>query len=422
LSAGLTDTEKRIILMDMKQGKLKWYGSFFVFWLFFSGRFLSAEEFLFKHETGDRYRSLSTVREDVYIDRRLSHRAEILNRIAVEVTGLEENAARHRAVFQTSERAVTRTTGGQSFQWAREYTSEFDRDALGYISIDRKYYMPVVRNVPVFPGRDLKPGESWTAEGHEMHDFRDSFGIAEPYRIPFTAAYTFLGDREWRGKTYPAFSVSYRILSEPEAVAGRLWPARIRGASDQTVYWDRDIGQARAYEESFRMIFELSDGRTVEYRGTAEAEVIESFRMDKEQIAGEIAEDLQRLGIEDTTVRVVDEGVAISLEDIQFQADTAVMLPGESGKLDKIAEILLRYGDRDILVGGHTALAGSKAGRLALSQERAGVVADYLIEKKVRTADRVVVRGYGAEKPIADNRTEEGKRRNRRVEITILEN
>jgi outer membrane protein OmpA-like peptidoglycan-associated protein len=383
---------------------------------------LAAEEFLFKHETGDRYRSLSTVKEDVYIDRRLSHRAEILNRIAVEVTGVEGDRGRHRAVFQTSERAVGMAAGGRSFQWAREYDSEFDRDMRGHISIDREYYMPVVRDVPLFPGRDLKPGESWIAEGHEMHDFRDSFGIADPYRIPFTAAYTFLGDREWRGKRYPAFSVSYRILSEPGAVPGRLWPARIRGASDQTVYWDRDIGQPRAYEESFRMIFELSDGRTVEYRGTAEAEVIESFRMDKEKIAGEITGDIQRLGIADASVRVVDEGVAISLENIQFQADTAIMLPGEKMKLDKIAEILLRYQDRDILVGGHTALAGSDAGRMSLSRERAGVVADYLIEKKVRTADRVVVRGYGSEKPVADNRTEEGMRRNRRVEITILEN
>jgi outer membrane protein OmpA-like peptidoglycan-associated protein len=410
--------------MNMRCIKLRVLFVFLSLCAFPRGRFLAAEEFVFKHETGDRYRSLSTVQEDVYIDRRLNHRAEILNRIAVEVIDTKENKGHHRAVFQTSERAVGLPGSAErrSFRWAREYNSEFDRDALGYITIDRKYYMPVVRDVPVFPGRDLKPGESWTAEGHEMHDFRDSFGIPDPYRIPFTATYTFLGDREWRGELYPAFSVSYRVFSEPGAVPGRLWPARISGASDQTVYWDRSIGQARAYEESFRMIFELSDGRTVEYRGRAEAELIESFRMDKEKVAEEISGDIERLGIEDTSVRVVDEGVAISLENIQFQADTALMLPGEKEKLDKIAEILLRYEDRDILVGGHTALAGTEAGRTALSRERAGVVADYLIEKKVRTAGRIVVRGYGAEKPVADNSTEEGRQRNRRVEITILEN
>jgi outer membrane protein OmpA-like peptidoglycan-associated protein len=382
---------------------------------------LGAETFFYKHTGGDKYRVLSTVQEDVYIDRRLSHRAEILNRIAVEVSGLGDGTSLHTGVFQTAEWAVG-PEGERSFQWAREYRSEFSRDRLGHMTIDKGYYMPVVRDVPVFPDRELRVGDTWSAEGHEMHDFRDSFGIGEPYRIPFTANYTFLGNREWRGRNYPAFSVSYRIFSEPAAAAGKIWPRRIMGASDQRVYWDFELGQARAYEETFRMVFELSDGRTVEYRGQAEAEVLEAAAMDKERIAGEIAGDLRRMGVGDTSVRVVDEGIAISLEDIQFEADSAVLLNREREKLDKIAGILLRYGDRDILVGGHTALAGTEAGRRQLSLERAAAVADYLIGKRVREADRVVVRGYGAEKPLGDNNSEAGRRRNRRVEITILEN
>jgi outer membrane protein OmpA-like peptidoglycan-associated protein len=282
--------------------------------------------------------------------------------------------------------------------------------------------MPVVRNVPVFPGRDLKPGEKWTAEGHEMHDFRDSFGITEPYRIPFTANYTFLGTREWKGKIYPAFSVSYRIFSEPDAVSGRFWPSRIMGASDQLVFWDFELGQAAAYTETFRMVFELSDGRTVEYRGTAEAEIIESPHLDKVQTAEDIIREIEDLGIPDISVKVVDEGITISMENVQFQSDSAELLPAERAKLSRIGEILRRYPDRDILVGGHTALAGTKAGQMQLSQERAASVADYLIGEQVRGPERMVVRGYGAEKPLGDNRTEAGRQRNRRVEITILEN
>jgi outer membrane protein OmpA-like peptidoglycan-associated protein len=419
----LTGGEKRASLIGMNIFTRKFPRWVFAACLLIAGRGIGAEEFIYKHQTGDKYRSLSTVQEDVYIDRRLSHRAEILNRIAVEVVDVRENTGTHRAVFQTSERAVARTGGGQSFQWSREYDSEFDRDSLGYIDIDQKYYMPVVRNVPVFPGRDLKPGEKWSAGGHEMHDFRDAFGIPDPYRIPFTAFYTFLGNRRWKGKQYPAFSVSYRISTEPPAAAaGKLWPVKISGASDQTVYWDRDLGQPRAYEESFRMVFTLSDGKTVEYRGRASAEVLESSLMDKEKIIEEITGDLERLGVENASVRAVDEGVTISLENIQFEADTARMLPGERQKLDKIAGILLNYQDRDILVGGHTALAGTAEGRLNLSRERAAVVADYLIGKKVRPPDRIVVRGYGAERPVADNRTGEGMGKNRRVEITLLEN
>jgi outer membrane protein OmpA-like peptidoglycan-associated protein len=188
------------------------------------------------------------------------------------------------------------------------------------------------------------------------------------------------------------------------------------------VYWDRELGQPVAYSETFRVLFEMSDGRSIEYRGTAEAEIINSEDMDREQLASEIIEEIQRLAIPDVSVRAVEGGVSISLEDIGFYPDSSVMLPGEIAKLDQIADILRRYPDRDILVSGHTALAGTVEGRMSLSVERARAVTDYLLTQNVRSADRIVVRGYGAERPIADNNTEEGMRRNRRVEITILEN
>jgi outer membrane protein OmpA-like peptidoglycan-associated protein len=380
-----------------------------------------AEQFVYKHETGDKYRILSTVQEDVFINRRFSHRSEILNRIAVEVRKVTNGVGSHGAVFQTAERGVG-DMAEANFQWAKEYESEFDRDRLGHVQIDKKYYMPVVRNVPVFPNRDLKPGDTWTAEGHEMHDFRQSFGISEPYRIPFTAHYTFLGNREWEGREYPTFSVSYQIFTEPEAASGTMYPTRIMGKSDQIVFWNPELGQPAAYQEHFRMIFELSNGVTMEFRGDAEAEILESESMDKPQIAEDIIEDINRLEIPDISVRQSDNGIVITLEDIQFQADSANLLPGELEKLNKIGEILQRYQNRDIMVGGHTALAGTPEGRMQLSEERAGAVAEYLIKKKIRTPDRVVIQGYGAERPVADNATPEGRRRNRRVEITILEN
>jgi outer membrane protein OmpA-like peptidoglycan-associated protein len=255
-----------------------------------------------------------------------------------------------------------------------------------------------------------------------MHDFRASFGINEPYRIPFTATYTFLGSKTWRGTSYPAFSVSYRIFVEPSAVAGTVYPTRIMGASDQVVYWDAELGMEAAYTESFRMVFELSNATTIEFRGTAEAEVVESEIMNKQSIADDIAQSIADLGIQGASVKVVDNGISISLENIQFLAESAVLRDSEKEKLDKIGAILKQYQDRDILVEGHTALSGTAESMQTLSEERAQTVGDYLIEKKVRTADRVVIRGYGGAKPVADNSTEAGKAKNRRVEITILEN
>ncbi|MCL1929344.1 MAG: OmpA family protein [Treponema sp.] len=380
---------------------------------------LSAETFEYKFATGNKYRIISVVNEDVYIDRVFYSRVRILNRVTVEITDGEGAIAQHNAVFSTSEQSVE---GDNTFQLSREYTSTFGRDRLGHITIGSEYYMPVVRNVPVFPDRDIKEGESWTAAGYEMHDFRDSFGIVEPYRIPFDAHYVFLGYREWKGQSYPVFSVSYRIFYEPPPVTGRIWPRRILGASDQLIYWDLETGQAVAYDESFRMIFELSDGRTVEYRGRAEAEIIEAEIMKKEDIAQDIADELERLGITDASVRIDEEGITINLENIQFLPNSAILQEGEKAKLDKIGEILKKFSDRDILVSGHTAMAGTAAARLQTSKDRAGAVANYLVSKGVRNSSQVVVRGYGAERPLADNNTPEGMAKNRRVEITLLEN
>jgi len=400
---------------------------FFMFLNIFHPFSVQCEIFEYKHIQGARYRILSVVDEAVFVNGILSHRAEILNRIAMEVTGVKDGKGEHKATFQTSERLVysygSNAQAESGFAWSREYDSVFERDRLGYLTIDPKYYMPVVRNVPVFPDRELKVLDSWKAEGYEIHDFRDSFGIQEPYRIPFMANYTYVGQREWKGKSYPAFSVSYKIASRPPAVKGRFYPVRIMGDFDQIVYWDHSLGQEIAYEESFRITFEMSDKRKIEYRGTAQAEFIESEEMNKEKLVDEIKKEIDRLKIPDVDVRVVNDGISLTLENIQFYADSAKMLPGEQGKLERIAAILKRYPDRDIVISGHTALgSGSREVHIELSQERARAVADYFLANKVRTADRMVIRGYGADMPIADNKTEEGMRKNRRVEITILEN
>ncbi|MCL2129719.1 MAG: OmpA family protein [Treponema sp.] len=397
----------------------------FLLLLIFSTTLAGAIEFSYKYNTGDKYRILSTVNEDIYVNYKLGYKSEIINRIAVEITGTENGKGRHEAVFQTAEKTTKIggtgvTTQPTLFEWSRDYPSKYEQTNLGYISIGSEYYMPMVRDVPVFPERELYPGDTWSAAGEEVHDFRDSFGIKDPYRIPFTAEYTYLGEAEWKGEKYPAFTVSYSVLFNPPPVSGNVFPRRIQQSSQQTIYWDIDHGQVAAYEEHFRTIIHLSDGQVYEYRGRAEAEVIESPPMNKEEIINDIKAEIEN--IPDASVRVSDEGIVISLENIQFAPDSSILMASEKLKLDSIAEILMKYPDRDLLVGGHTALAGNAAGRLQLSLERAQAVADYLLGKRVRTPERMVIQGYGAERPVADNSTEEGMRKNRRVEITILEN
>lgn len=378
------------------------------------------EVFQFSHIPGEKYKILSTVQEEVYINDVFSHQAEILNKIAVEVEKVNQGAGLLWCTFQTSEES---RSAYRVFTWGRTYESEFWRDEVGNMTIEDKYFMPIVRNVPLFPRRNLEVGETWTAPGEEVHDFRDSFGVSEPLRFPIYPRYTYQGIQEVDGKTLHVIEIEYTIYHRfKPPLAARIYPTRLSGRSSQVLFWDQEKGRPDSYREEFDFVFEISGGDQVEYVGKAEARVIESPTMDREKMVETITQDLSKLDIQDTGVKSDELGVTLTLENIQFLPDSAVLIQSEQEKLKRIGEILKKYPDRDILITGHTALAGTTAGRKQLSEERAAAVGDFLLELGVRGRDQLITRGMGAEVPVADNSTEEGRRKNRRVEITLLEN
>lgn len=382
---------------------------------------LRAEEFSFKYRVGDKYRILSRVDEDVYVNGQYSHQADILNRISVEIKDVENGQGLLEGRFSTSE---TRSGQVSVYEMDRSYFSRFWRDSHGEYDIDPSYYMPVVRDVPIFPEKKIDVGDSWEAKGEEVHDLRNGYGIPTPLQFPFEAKYRYLGKADYNDKEYDLISVQYTVRHRTSNYFRRfsIYPVRITGFSDQQIYWDNKMGRPHAYTEQFSMIFSLSTGDQYEFTGTARAEIIESTPMDRDKVAEEVEKRLKEDGIKDARVKIDDRGVTIDLEDIQFAPDSTELLEGEQQKLKRIAEILRRYSDRDLLITGHTALAGSEEGRQQLSQQRARVVGNYLLSRDIREPEQIITQGKGATEPIADNSTEEGMRRNRRVEITILEN
>ena len=143
--------------------------------------------------------------------------------------------------------------------------------------------------------------------------------------------------------------------------------------------------------------------------------------MNKAALVEEIQKEIDKGKIENTNVVSDESGIKIQVENILFLPDSTELIPGENNRIAKIAEIVSNYKDRGILIVGHTALAGSKAERQLLSVKRAQVIADYLIKLNAIDPLKTSIVGKGAEEPIADNSAEEGKKRNRRVEIHILE-
>lgn len=110
-------------------------------------------------------------------------------------------------------------------------------------------------------------------------------------------------------------------------------------------------------------------------------------------------------------------GGALVLEGVNFQTGKSALLPESQEVLDRVAESLLNNPDVNVEVGGHTDNTGSRAGNTRLSQARANAVREYLIGKGI-DAGRLSAKGYGPDKPVADNTTVEGRAANRRVELT----
>ncbi|MGA2614387.1 MAG: OmpA family protein [Spirochaetia bacterium] len=388
-----------------------------------AGGVLCAEAFRFAYTKGEKYRIVSRVHEGVTINGRFSHDADILNKISVEVTDTRGDAGYNVVTFQTSERAY----GSQrTYQWSEDYTSEFWRDGRGAYTIDPSYFMPVVRDVPLFPEGDVQPGQSWVAQGSETHDLRNSFGIPQPFSFPVTANYAYTGNETRNGVACAVITIGYEIFHAvvpPQGTTG-MYPVRIAGYSHQRYWWDLANRRPVYYTEDFDFVFSFNTGDEVEYAGKADGELVEAQPLDRSRVAGEIQQEIQKQGIPDVTVKPTDQGVTITLENINFPPNSDSLLPSEQDKIQRIAEILKKYPDRDIAVTGHTARAPgyTEEDYQNLSDQRARAVANYLLSLGARTAEQITARGMGARVPIGDNSTDEGRRKNRRVEITILEN
>jgi outer membrane protein OmpA-like peptidoglycan-associated protein len=101
---------------------------------------------------------------------------------------------------------------------------------------------------------------------------------------------------------------------------------------------------------------------------------------------------------------------------INFDTGKSNIKPESMGIIDQIAALLQAHPDLRLSIEGHTDNVGTPQSNKTLSQQRANSVMSAVAQKGI-AANRMTAVGWGQEKPIADNRSEDGKAKNRRVEI-----
>ncbi|WP_022822362.1 OmpA family protein [Hymenobacter norwichensis] len=138
-------------------------------------------------------------------------------------------------------------------------------------------------------------------------------------------------------------------------------------------------------------------------------------RMDKQ--AAELKKEMAGAKVER-----VGEGIKITFDSgLLFAKNSSALTSAAQQNIKELAQTLIKYGDTNVIVEGHTDNTGTDAINDPLSQRRAQAVANYTQQQGV-DASRFTVSGYGSKQPIADNSTEAGRVANRRVEVAIFAN
>ena len=133
------------------------------------------------------------------------------------------------------------------------------------------------------------------------------------------------------------------------------------------------------------------------------------------------AEEMER-DLDGATIERVGEGIKITFDSgILFDINKSSLQPAAKMNLEKLAGILNKYEDTEIVIEGHTDATGSEDHNMDLSIRRAQSVSSHLSVNNVMVT-RFNVVGYGETQPIADNETSMGRENNRRVEIAIFAN
>jgi outer membrane protein OmpA-like peptidoglycan-associated protein len=129
----------------------------------------------------------------------------------------------------------------------------------------------------------------------------------------------------------------------------------------------------------------------------------------------QVRQAMQDLGAQETALEVKVDLPA----DVLFDFDKADVRSDAAAALGQLATVIRGYPAWQVQIEGHTDVKGNDAYNQRLSERRAESVKRWLVEREAIAANRFTTRGAGESRPVADNATDAGRQRNRRVEVVI---
>ena len=166
---------------------------------------------------------------------------------------------------------------------------------------------------------------------------------------------------------------------------------------------------------------ELSAEEATQARRLAESRASEAeFARREADLASQQITSLTRQ-LENLQLRQTESGVVVTLGDVLFASGQNRLVEGGRSSLEEVVDLLQTEPDKKIRVEGHTDSLGDADANLLLSEQRAQAVLEALVSLGVAN-DRISSLGMGEDFPIASNEDEDGRARNRRVDVILLDN
>lgn len=191
-------------------------------------------------------------------------------------------------------------------------------------------------------------------------------------------------------------------------------------AEDAERAWEeKELAQQKEAESA--RAAQLSAEEANQARRLAESRASEAeFARLEADLASQQVTSLTRQ-LENLQLRETESGVVVTLGDVLFASGQAQLVEGGRSSLEEVVDLLQTEPDKKIRVEGHTDSLGEADANLLLSEQRAQAVLDALVSLGV-DSDRISSLGMGEDFPIASNEDEDGRARNRRVDVILLDN
>lgn len=296
---------------------------------------------------------------------------------------------------------------------------KYHKDSKGTTFVPVASIFPVMRNIPMFPDENVIPGTTWESEGLEVHDFFSTNNISQ---LPVKVSYKFIGvDSDPLQTAEISYICNIDVTNTGDnSIDPKIY--KVTGTSNNTLFFSLKENRPlkEIYERDYVIITSTMDMYRFVDSGNRVWNKIEST-IDKKKELAKIENDIKDQELEDVNISETTDGLKLSLENISFEPDSAVLTKQEALRLKEIAKILTKYKDKHIRIVGHTADRGTPEAQMKLSALRAKAVAKELLHYNAITSKNTEIQGKGASEPIASNKTEKDRKKNRRVEIFITE-